>query len=322
KNQNDSTTCNKIYQQEMQIIRTAFKINYDNPRGCSSGTGKSRLVVKLTKKCFIIYCYFQEISNISYPSRSGIADLLLPTAIVSKPNSQRNITLYLSYLISSTDNDFWKKVGINMREIQDKLTTMKEVEYCERMRGDCFIPLQHALQYLLEYGESYGRTFTLLLDTISIGLKLMLPFYLMDTINDIWTAFNPPATTLNSQALHQDILTIQNFTCFKLVYSTEFSNKLSMIKTLSQVTSLSVHNITLKTNIVDLIIPVLLASSSSVVFTSSSTDDSISQNTHQYPEDFAFQPESIDELFDDLTFKIIVNSSMKTTRLSSISKIF
>ncbi|CAG8630516.1 24_t:CDS:1, partial [Paraglomus occultum] len=68
---------------------------------------------------------------------------------------------------------------------------------------------------------------------------------------------------------------------------------------------------------VDLIIPVLLASSSSVVFTSSFADDPTSQNMHQYPEDFAFQPVHIDEPCDDLTSETTADSSIKTTRLSS-----
>ncbi|CAG8506607.1 1990_t:CDS:2 [Funneliformis caledonium] len=59
----------------------------------------------------------------------------------------------------------------------------------------------------------------------------------MDTIDDTWTAFNPPATALNSKAIHQDILTIRNLACFKLVCSTEFSSKLSMIEALSVLSS-------------------------------------------------------------------------------------
>ena len=75
----------KIDQREMQIIKAAFKVDYDDPRGrvkrlldfCgtwmrrwrrseyyapysaiiqSSGTGKSRLVAELAKKRFEIYC--------------------------------------------------------------------------------------------------------------------------------------------------------------------------------------------------------------------------------------------------------------------------
>ena len=73
---------------------------------------------------------------------------------------------------------------------------------------------------------------------------------------------------------------------------------------------------------IDLIIPVLLASSSSVVLTSSSADDPTFLNTHQYPEDFAFQSVHIDEPCDDLTTEATADSSMKTTRLSSTGKNF
>jgi hypothetical protein len=142
-------------------------------------------------------------------------------------------------------------------------------------RDDYFTHLRRALRYLPEYGKSNGRTFTLFLDTTSIvanflpeathdpsgrvlreSLELMPPFYLVDTIDDTWTASNPPATVkemrdpvrlsflgrplfrsyilaLDSQVSHQDILTIRNLARSKLVRSTEFSGNLSMVEALS-----------------------------------------------------------------------------------------
>ncbi|CAG8506589.1 1989_t:CDS:2, partial [Funneliformis caledonium] len=124
----------------------------------SSRTGKFRLIMELAKKRFVIYCCLREISSTGYPPRSRITDLLLPTAIVRKPNRKSSETLYLSYLVFAvkifnqtvstknltksewfnyhtlqTDNNFWEKVGSNMREIQVKLSIMTAVRGCGKL---------------------------------------------------------------------------------------------------------------------------------------------------------------------------------------------